>query len=115
MQIIISMSQYSPKIDLMVRRFFYVLCAFSEFQSMAADRIEFPVPYNTEISTKVPLTPEDAVKRISLPPGFKATLFAGEPDVQQPIAMTTDSRGRLWVVENYTYMEGGKGFENKLR
>jgi putative membrane-bound dehydrogenase-like protein len=76
---------------------------------------EFPIPYNTEVSKKVPLTPEDAVKRIALPPGFKATLFAGEPDVQQPISMSTDSRGRLWVVENYTYMEGGKGYEKKLR
>ncbi len=82
---------------------------------LAAEGGEFPTPYNTEKSTKVPLTPEDAVKRIALPPGFKATLFAGEPNVQQPIAMTTDSRGRLWVVENYTYMEGGRGFENKLR
>ncbi|MGZ5567248.1 MAG: PVC-type heme-binding CxxCH protein, partial [Limisphaerales bacterium] len=55
------------------------------------------------------------MKKISLPPRFKVTLFAGEPDVQQPIAMTTDARGRLWVVENYTYMENGKGFEDKLR
>ena len=36
-------------------------------------------------------------------PGFKATLFAGEPDVVQPIAFTFDDRGRLWVVENYSY------------
>ena len=29
--------------------------------------------------------------------------FAGEPDVYQPIAFTIDERGRLWVVENYSY------------
>ena len=40
---------------------------------------------------------------MSLPPGFKATLFAGEPDVHQPIAFATDDRGRLWVAEAYTY------------
>ena len=39
----------------------------------------------------------------SCPPGFKATLFAAEPDVVQPIAMTIDPRGRLWVVENFSY------------
>jgi putative membrane-bound dehydrogenase-like protein len=32
-----------------------------------------------------------------------ATLFAGEPDIQQPIAFTIDTRGRLWVAESYSY------------
>src|SRR5687768_2414720 len=45
----------------------------------------------------------EAVKSIQLPEGFRGTLFAGEPDVVQPIAMTTDSRGRLWVVECLSY------------
>src|SRR5436305_15256469 len=49
------------------------------------------------------LSPEDAAKEMSLPPGFKATLFAGEPDVKQPIAFAIDDRGRLWVAEAYTY------------
>jgi len=49
------------------------------------------------------LSPEDAVKEMTLPPGFKATLFAGEPDIKQPIAFAIDDRGRLWVAEAYTY------------
>ncbi|MDQ6632979.1 MAG: hypothetical protein M3Y82_14690, partial [Verrucomicrobiota bacterium] len=49
------------------------------------------------------LSPEDAVAKMTLPPGFKATLFAGEPDVKQPIAFAIDDRGRLWVAEAYTY------------
>ena len=49
------------------------------------------------------LSPEDAAKEMTLPPGFKATLFAGEPDVKQPIAFAIDHRGRLWVSEAYTY------------
>ncbi len=49
------------------------------------------------------LSPEDAPKEMTLPPGFKATLFAGEPDVKQPIAFAIDDRGRLWVAEAYTY------------
>ena len=40
---------------------------------------------------------------MTLPEGFQATLFAGEPDVVQPIAMTFDDRGRLWVVECLSY------------
>src|SRR3954469_18718496 len=59
-----------------------------------------------------PLPPKDAAKAMTLPPGFKATLFAGEPDVVQPIAFTFDDRGRLWVVECLSYPKwrsDGKG------
>jgi putative membrane-bound dehydrogenase-like protein len=49
------------------------------------------------------LKPEEAAKAMTVPPGFEVKLFAGEPDVHQPIAMCIDHRGRLWVVEAYTY------------
>src|SRR5216117_813101 len=49
------------------------------------------------------LSPEAAAKEMTLPPGFKATLFAGEPDIVQPIAFCIDDRGRLWVAENHSY------------
>ena len=47
--------------------------------------------------------PKDAAKNMTVPAGFDVKLFAGEPDVHQPIAMCTDDRGRLWVVEAYVY------------
>ncbi len=50
-----------------------------------------------------PLSPEESLKRFKLPEGFRITLFAGEPDVRKPIAMTLDDRGRLWVVESASY------------
>lgn len=50
-----------------------------------------------------PVPTDEAAARFGLPPGFKATLFAGEPDLVQPIAFTFDDRGRLWVCENYSY------------
>ena len=40
---------------------------------------------------------------MTVPEGFAVTLFAAEPDVVQPIAFTIDPKGRLWVVENYSY------------
>ncbi len=49
------------------------------------------------------LEPEAAAAAITTPAGFKAILFAGEPDVKQPIAFAIDDRGRLWVAEAYTY------------
>ncbi len=49
------------------------------------------------------LSPADAIKEIGLPEGFKATMFAHEPEVKQPIAFCIDDRGRLWIAEAYTY------------
>ena len=51
----------------------------------------------------LPTSPADSLKKITLPPGFRAQLFAAEPQVMQPIAMEFDDRGRLWVVENFSY------------
>src|ERR1043165_2284286 len=50
-----------------------------------------------------PLPPRDAPTKMTLPAGFKATLFAGEPDLVQPIAFCFDDRGRLWVAECLSY------------
>lgn len=48
-------------------------------------------------------SPNDAAKNMSVPKGFSVSLFAGEPDLHQPIAMCFDDRGRLWVAEAYCY------------
>ena len=40
---------------------------------------------------------------MTVPEGFTVKLFAGEPDVRQPIALCLDDRGRLWVAEAYSY------------
>ena len=50
-----------------------------------------------------PLDPKEAAAKTKLPPGFKATVFAAEDDVLQPIAFCIDHRGRLWVAECYSY------------
>src|SRR5687768_17291558 len=62
-----------------------------------------------------PLPAADAPKKMTLPDGFRATLFAGEPDVVQPIAFTFDDRGRLWVVECLSYPHWIKGKEGRDR
>ena len=61
------------------------------------------------------MPPTEAATGMQLPPGFRATVFAAEPDVQNPIAMAWDSRGRLWIAENYTYAEAGQKFDLNLR
>ena len=76
---------------------------------------EFPAIYNSESALEQPLTPQQALASLHLPPGFTATLFAAEPDVQNPIAAHIDAVGRVWVAENYTYAERPQRFDLKLR
>src|SRR5882672_7282932 len=55
------------------------------------------------IAQELPRSPADTVKSLKVPPGFSVTLFAGEPDLVQPIGFCFDDRGRLWVAENESY------------
>src|SRR5713226_10627860 len=76
---------------------------------------EFPAPYNSEPDQSKPMAAAEAAAKMRLTPGFKAAVFAAEPDVQNPIAMAWDARGRLWVAENYTSAEAAVRYEMKLR
>ena len=76
---------------------------------------EFPTPYNSEKGDPQPISPAEALSKLTLPPGFKATIFAAEPAVQNPIAMCFDPQGRLWIAENYTYAERPLKFDLRLR
>lgn len=77
---------------------------------------EFPQIYNSEDDSQaVPMAPDAAANGMNVPEGFQVTVFASEPDVQNPIASAWDSRGRLWVAENYTYAEREQRFDLGLR
>jgi putative membrane-bound dehydrogenase-like protein len=58
-------------------------------------------------------TPEEARAKMSVPEGYEVRCFAHEPMVQNPVAMTWDHRGRLWIVEAYEYPEGTPLPENQ--
>lgn len=52
-----------------------------------------------------PLSPQESMQKIQLPPGFHIELVASEPMVQEPVAMAWDGNGRLFVAEMNTYMK----------
>lgn len=83
--------------------------------SSACPAAEFPEPPNTEQLDLPFTTPDVALSKLQLPEGFRATVFAAEPDVRNPIAMAWDARGRLWIAENYTYSERAVRWDLKLR
>jgi len=53
-------------------------------------------------------SPEEAQKLMAVPDGYEVRCFAHEPMIINPVAMSWDNRGRLWVVEAYEYPEGTK-------
>ncbi len=77
---------------------------------------DFPELFNTEpLAESTRMDAEKAAASMSLPEGFRASVFASEPDVQNPIAMAFDLKGRLWIAENYTYAERSQRFQLDLR
>lgn len=74
----------------------------------------FPDPVNSQDPKDILTPAAETLAKFALPEGFQVSLFAAEPDVQQPIALTTDERGRLWIAENYTYSESKVNFNDTL-
>src|SRR5215813_1064710 len=70
--------------------------------SVAKRESSSPIP-PPDIYKYAGLPPQKAAEVMTAPEGFQVKLFAGEPDVHQPIAMCLDDRGRVWVAEAYCY------------
>jgi putative membrane-bound dehydrogenase-like protein len=81
-----------------------VLAAFL-WSGAVARAADFPAIYNTEPEKSEPMSPEETARTAGLPEGFRLEVFASEPEVQQPIGITFDDKGRLWVAECYTFAE----------
>lgn len=61
------------------------------------ERREEPLPY------QLPLKPADSLAYTQVPVGWKLELFAAEPDIINPMQLSWDERGRLWVIETTDY------------
>jgi putative membrane-bound dehydrogenase-like protein len=46
---------------------------------------------------------EEAARRMTVSEGFRVSVVAAEPLVQQPVAIEFDDRGRLWVIQYLQY------------
>jgi len=84
--------------------------ACSVLPAVAEDLV---VPDNQAVT--IPLaTAEESLAKMKLPAGFKASVFASEPELRNPVALSWDGKGRLWIAENYTYSDGKERFNMTL-
>jgi putative membrane-bound dehydrogenase-like protein len=61
------------------------------------------VPHGQDRAPNAPRPAVEAIKAMTVPPGFTVELVAGEPDIVNPVAMTFDERGRIWITESLEY------------
>jgi putative heme-binding domain-containing protein len=61
------------------------------------------IPHRQDHLPNRSYSPEEAIEAMTVPPGFAVELVAAEPDIINPIAMTFDDRGRIWVTESLEY------------
>lgn len=59
--------------------------------------------FQQNIRPTEPRTPEEEMKGFILPPGFEIQLFASEPDIDKPMNITFDAKGRMWVTSSFEY------------
>ena len=68
-----------------------------------------PLPAHWRVPPAPALSPEEELRTFRVQPGFVVELVACEPMVQDPVAITFDECGRLWVAEMRGYMRDVEG------
>lgn len=69
------------------------------------------IPYHQDRPPGPPRSPAEAIAAMTVPEGFTVELVASEPDIVNPVAMTFDEKGRIWITESLEYprREAGPG------
>jgi len=76
-------------------------CFVSLGAAQSADGIQNLLDADVELLTNH--DPDSELANFELLPGYEVNLFASEPMLANPIHMTWDSRGRLWVACSWSY------------
>lgn len=67
------------------------------------------VPHGQSAPPGPALEPADAIKKMKVPEGFTVELVASEPQIVNPVAMTFDEKGRIWITESLEYPRRSPG------
>src|SRR3954453_1705156 len=66
-------------------------------------------PHGQDMMPGPALSPQEAARKMTAPEGFTVEVVASEPDLVNPVAMTFDEKGRIWVVESLEYPRRSPG------
>ncbi len=61
------------------------------------------IPHGQDRAPNPPRSPAEAIRAMTVPPGFRVEVVAAEPEIVNPVAMTFDERGRIWITESLEY------------
>ena len=61
------------------------------------------IPHGQDQAPNPPRSAAEAVRTMTVPPGFHVEIVAAEPDTVNPVAMTFDEKGRIWITESLEY------------
>ena len=78
-------------------------------QTMLAEDESAVIPHRQDRLPNKPYSAEEAVREMTVPEGFAVELVANEPEIVNPIAMTFDERGRIWITESLEYPRKSAG------
>jgi putative membrane-bound dehydrogenase-like protein len=82
---------------------FALACWFVLIATAAPRGADGPIPHGQSRPPGEPLTPAEAIAKMTVPDGFQVELVAAEPDLVNPVVMTFDERGRICVTESLEY------------
>ncbi|MFM8579265.1 MAG: PVC-type heme-binding CxxCH protein, partial [Planctomycetaceae bacterium] len=71
--------------------------------TVAAVMIPIAAVASPPVAPSDALTPHEQQSKFHLPEGFAIELVAAEPDIQKPMNLAFDTRGRLWVTHSVEY------------
>ncbi|RMG40034.1 MAG: dehydrogenase [Planctomycetota bacterium] len=86
-----------------------VLAASLAWFGAVAGAADIVIPHHQDKPPGPRLSPQEAIARMKVPPGFHVELVAGEPDIVNPVAMAIDERGRFWITESLEYPRSSSG------
>src|SRR5262245_3498755 len=78
-------------------------------QPAQKDKKGEPIPHAQDRMPGPALSPAEALAKMQVPEGFSVELVASEPDLVNPVAMTFDEKGRIWVTESLEYPRHSAG------
>jgi putative membrane-bound dehydrogenase-like protein len=61
------------------------------------------IPHAQDKPPGPPRSPQEALRKMTVPEGFVVELVASEPEIVNPVALTFDERGRAWITESLEY------------